>query len=1069
MIWFKTRLYLTSIIAITLLAWLFYIVQIESKQPNQRRSEILLQQQALDNALDLEVSLISSMGQQNYDELVTLTTRLHRQENDSAVATLFIDLPPELKAQLNQYRTTLQQRTTVVERLKTHAAIVRNGLNYMPTLLHDIAGNDNANFPLAKEIVTQLYQYHIFRSGLDAEEIKNNLRRLPANSSTSVNDLISHININLNAQTQLTQLLKTYKQIPNRAVFNQLYNAYLAYRNKSAKQTEYLNSVLIGLTATLILLLTFLYFRLTRSHSQTNKAQKRLKDGVDNIKEAFALFDANDQLILCNHTFSSYYPWIAELLVPGTPKAIIQSAIDQQCSYPDDNGEAPRSLQILENGDCYRCSNSPTNEGGEVWVRVDMTETRSREQELRKLSRALEQNPAAVVITDIKGIIEYINPKAEEVSGYSLEEVEGKQPNIFSSGDISPINYGEMWEQMLAGKAWQGTFLNRRKNGQLYWEAATISAVRNLQGEITHFVAVKEDITERRSTEEQLRLNAAVFETTNEGIMITSPDAKIISVNPAFTEITGYSSAEVIGKTPQVFQSGRQNKTFYSDMWKTLERNDSWSGEVWNKRRNGDVYPQWLSIAAVRNSDAELEQYVAVFSDMTKRKADEEKIRLQANFDALTGLPNRIMLKHEIQRVLQYCKEQQSVCALLFIDLDRFKAVNDTLGHSVGDEMLQQVSQRLTSVIRNDDLLARFGGDEFVIVLPNIAAPEAAIQTADRAIEALRPPFQLANRTLYIGASVGISCYPSDAENGEAMLRHADMAMYLAKDNGRNQHQFFNTEMRDRVRSRTDMEHSMRHAIEHEEFELYYQPIYNCITHKVTAAEALIRWHHPEHGLISPAEFIPLAEDTGLIQPIGLWVFRQACEQLRTWKDLGIDNLAVSVNVSSSQRHMGFNAQVAAEIINTTGADPTNIIFEITESMFLESSTEAISWLNQLKALGAKLAIDDFGTGYSSLSYLKQFPIDKLKIDRAFIRDLPDNAEDASLVNAITAMSKSLGLELIAEGVETTEQFKYLNQLGCQNIQGFLFSKPVPAEKLPDAIRQIEATSFSKPPTDYII
>ncbi|MBQ0756427.1 MAG: bifunctional diguanylate cyclase/phosphodiesterase, partial [Amphritea sp.] len=381
----------------------------------------------------------------------------------------------------------------------------------------------------------------------------------------------------------------------------------------------------------------------------------------------------------------------------------------------------------------------------------------------------------------------------------------------------------------------------------------------------------------------------------------------------------------------------------------------------------------------------------------------------------------------------------------------------------------QQVSQRLASVIRENDFLARFGGDEFVIVLQDIAEPEEAALRAKRVIDALRPPFQLAGRTLYIGASVGISCYPSDAENGEAMLRHADMAMYLAKDSGRNQHQFFNTKMREHIRNQTDLEQSMRHAILHEEFELFYQPIYNCEESKVTAAEALIRWHHPVRGLISPAEFIPLAEETGLIQPIGLWVFKQACKQLREWKDQGIDNLAVSVNVSSSQRHLGFNAQVAKEIIAKTGADPTKIIFEITETMFLESSNEAISWLNQLKELGAKLAIDDFGTGYSSLSYLKQFPIDKLKIDRAFIRDLPDNAEDASLVNAIAAMSKSLGLELIAEGVETIEQFKYLEQLNCQNIQGYLLSKPIPADELPSAIRQIDATSFSESPADYMI
>ncbi|WP_428034758.1 EAL domain-containing protein [Amphritea sp.] len=1069
MIWFKARLYLTSIVAIILLACLFYLLHDEKYQSGQKRSEVLLQLQVLDNALDLEVLLISSMQQQNYDEIVKLTKQLKMQETDPETARLFIELPAELGAKLKQYRLTLDQRARLTERIKTLAATIRNGLNYMPMLLKRIEESQSSSLPRAEQIVNLLYQYHIFRSDLDALEIKNQLSALADSRADSVTDLIFHIHANLIAQTQLTQLLAEYKQIPNKTAFNQLYSSYQNYRTKVAQQTEYFNSVLIGLTTVLILLLTFLYLRLIRSHQQTEQVRLRLKDGVDNIREAFALFDADNRLILSNRNFCSYYPWIGELLKPGVHKETLQQAIDAKCKYLQDNNSDLRLVQQIDNGNYYLCSNSPTNEGGEVWVRVDITEARRGQQELRKLSRALEQSPAAVVITDTNGVIEYINPKAEQVSGYTLEEVTGKRPSVFSSGDISPVNYQDMWQQMLAGKAWQGTFLNRRKNGQLYWESATISAVRDLRGEITHFVAVKEDITERRSTEEQLRMNAAVFETTNEGIIITTPDAQIISVNPAFTRITGYTAEEVIGKKPQIFQSGKQKETFYQEMWLTLEQEGSWSGEVWNKRRDGSVYPQWLSIAAVRNSDGQLEQYVAVFSDMTQRKNDEEKIRQQANFDALTSLPNRIMLKRELSRIQQLCDHNGHSCALLFIDLDRFKAVNDTLGHSVGDEMLQQVSLRLASVIRDTDLLTRFGGDEFVIVLEDIAAPKDAAQTAQRVIEVLIPPFQLAGRSLYIGASVGISCYPTDASSGESMLRNADMAMYLAKDKGRNQYQFFNAEMREHVKNKTDIEQALRLALERNEFELYYQPICNLNQRKVIAVEALIRWHQPDKGLTGPGEFIPLAEETGLIQPIGLWVLQRSCEQLQQWHEQGIDDLRMSVNVSSNQRHLGFNAQVAEKIIRQAGADPGKLVFEITESMFLDSSDEAVTWLNQFKALGAQLAIDDFGTGYSSLSYLKQFPIDKLKIDRAFVRDLPDNKEDASLVSAIIAMSTSLNLELIAEGVETLEQLQYLHELNCANIQGFLLSKPVTAEQLPAVIQQIESSFPALIPSDYEI
>ncbi len=1068
MIWFKARLYLTSIFAIVLLACLFYLLHGNKSQIGQQRSEVLLQLQVLDNALDLEVLLISSMQQQNYDAIVQVTQQLKRQETDPDSIRLFLGLPAELTQKLRWYRTTMHQRIDLAERIKTVASTVRNGLNYMPMLISRISETHHSRLPKVEAINNLLYQYYIFRSDLDAQEIKNQLETLKDDDSGSIADLKFHIKANLTAQTQLTQLLTQYKQIPNKTAFNQLYSTYLSYRNKEAQQTEYFNSVLIGLTTVLILLLTFLYLRLISSHQQTEQARLRLRDGVDNIREAFALFDADNKLILSNRNFCNYYPWISELLQPGVNKAIIQSAIDARCQYQQDRNSDLRMVQQLDNGNYYLCSNSPTNEGGEVWVRVDITEARRGEQELRKLSRALEQSPTAVIITDLNGTIEYINPKAEQVSGFSRKEVTGKRPSVFSSGDISPVNYQEMWQKILAGNAWQGTFLNRRKNGQLYWEAATISAVRDLRGEITHFVAVKEDITERRSTEEQLRMNAAVFETTNEGIMITTPDARIISVNPAFTNITGYTAAEVIGQTPQLLNSGKQKKSFYQDMWQTLTEEGGWSGEVWNKRRNGTVYPQWLSIAAVRNSDGQLEQYVAVFSDMTQRKNDEDKIRQQANFDALTSLPNRVMLKRELGRIQQQCDQSGASFALLFIDLDRFKAVNDTLGHSVGDEMLQQVSLRLTSVINSSDLLTRFGGDEFVIVQQKIDSPEDAAVTAQRVIDVLIPPFLLSGRTLFIGASVGISCYPSDANSGDSMLRNADMAMYLAKDRGRNQYQFFNAEMREHVKNKTDIEQAMRLALERNEFELYYQPISNLAKRKVVGVEALIRWRKPGNGIVGPGEFIPLAEETGLIQPIGLWVLRRGCEQLRQWQEQGID-LMMSVNVSSNQRHLGFNAQVAEKIISETGADPRKLVFEITESIFLDSSAEAVSWLNQFKALGSQLAIDDFGTGYSSLSYLKQFPIDKLKIDRTFVRDLPDNKEDASLVSAIIAMSQSLNLELIAEGVETIEQLRFLHKLKCANIQGFLLSKPVTAEQLPAVIKQIESSFPQLSPSDYEI
>ncbi|WP_327124450.1 putative bifunctional diguanylate cyclase/phosphodiesterase [Nitrincola sp. A-D6] len=644
-------------------------------------------------------------------------------------------------------------------------------------------------------------------------------------------------------------------------------------------------------------------------------------------------------------------------------------------------------------------------------------------------------------------MIEYINPKLSEMTGYSSEELLGQNNNILKSGEISADIFTDMWQQLREGNIWSGQLLNRKKDGTLFWDSTSISPLRTDTGEISHFIAVKEDITERLRAEEQLRMVAAVFETSNEAIMVADHQGTIKVVNAAFERITGYSAAEVKGQNPSILSSGRHDRFFYNAMWESLNTEGCWSGEIWNRRKDGSVYPEWLSISALHDDEGQITEFVSVFSDITSRKEAEANIRHQAYYDALTQLPNRSLLLDRLEVAIITAERDQQMISVLFIDLDRFKYVNDTLGHEHGDELLMEVSKRLTQCVRESDTVARFGGDEFVILLHNIQSDRDAALVAEKIIRKLSDPFTLAGRDIIIGASIGLAMYPGESDDPDTLLRNADLAMYRAKQTGRNRFQFFTSSLQEHANTLMEMEQNLRQALEHGQLEVHYQPLVRAQSGRVTGVEALLRWHHPTLGMISPDQFIPLAEDTGLIGPIGQWVLETACQQISLWQQQGL-KLYLSVNISGRQRNLGMDAPLLHRILQESRLEAAQLVLEITEGMLLENSEETIAWLQSFCDLGVHLAIDDFGTGYSALSYLKRFPIDTLKIDREFVRDLTLDNEDALLVEAIISMARSLKLRLIAEGVETAEQRNVLFSLGCEFLQGYYFAKPMPAEAL---------------------
>ncbi len=548
-----------------------------------------------------------------------------------------------------------------------------------------------------------------------------------------------------------------------------------------------------------------------------------------------------------------------------------------------------------------------------------------------------------------------------------------------------------------------------------------------------------------------------VFDSTIEGIMITDADGVIQSVNPAFTTITGYSVDEAIGSNPRLLQSGRQDRDFYQQMWQALTEMGEWHGEIWNRRKSGEIYPEWLSITVIHNAFGNATQYVSLFIDITEQKANEARIEHQAYYDALTDLPNRRLFNEHLATALDMAQRREWTAAVMFLDLDRFKMINDTLGHDIGDRLLSSVAQRLTAAIRQEDLVARMGGNEFTLLLPQIDQRHDAVTVANKILQILSEPVTVEGHELYITASLGIALYPDDGVEADVLMRNADSAMYRAKERGGNQQQFYCAIMNSEAGERLALERDLHKALQRCEFELYYQPQIELVSDRITGMEALIRWRHPELGLVSPDSFIPLAEETGLIVAIGEWALHSACAQLKAWQEAGLAAQRVAVNLSARQFHDHDLLATVEAALATSGLAPAHLELELTESIVMNDAAATIETLSKLKAMGITLSIDDFGTGYSSLSYLKRFPLDTLKIDASFIRDLRDSEDDGAIVTAIIVMAHSLGLGVIAEGVEEERQLAFLQAQGCDEVQGFYFSRPLPVDEMQRLLQKRQA------------
>jgi diguanylate cyclase (GGDEF)-like protein/PAS domain S-box-containing protein len=648
-----------------------------------------------------------------------------------------------------------------------------------------------------------------------------------------------------------------------------------------------------------------------------------------------------------------------------------------------------------------------------------------------------------VVISDPQQRIVYINRAFESISGYSQSELLGVNCKLLQGPQSDPATVARIRESLASGKNFRGDILNYRKDGRAFWNDLSITSVLDMHGTLTHFVGVQNDVTARHQSEEERVLGVQVFEQSTEGFIITDAAQKIITVNAAFSAISGFSATEVIGQPLAMLNTDRHDADFARAKWAEVEHRGQWEGETTKRRKDGSSYPQWLSLRRLSDAAGNTTHYVASFSDITERKLTADRIRRLAYYDSLTGLPNRMLLEERTSYAMKLARRNKTSLALVFFDIDHFKKINDSLGHRIGDLLLVALATRMQSALRDQDCLARLGGDEFILILPDTNA-EGALRVAQKLLQLAQPSYTLENHELSISVSMGCAIFPSDADEFETLASCADSAMYRAKHSGRNKVCFHTAEIQAQISRVMALENGLRKALALGQMQLHYQPQQNLATGRIIGAEALLRWTHPELGAVSPAEFIPIAESSGLIASLGHWVLANAAAQLKTWLDRGMAPISMAINLSATQFRQPDLPERIRVVLETSGLDAHHLDLELTESVALDDPIGAIDTMQTLHALGVKMSIDDFGTGYSSLSYLKRFRINKIKIDQSFLRNLVDHSEDQAIVRAIIAMANSLGLRTIAEGVETEAQMRYLSAHGCDEIQGYWLGRPMP-------------------------
>jgi diguanylate cyclase (GGDEF)-like protein/PAS domain S-box-containing protein len=659
----------------------------------------------------------------------------------------------------------------------------------------------------------------------------------------------------------------------------------------------------------------------------------------------------------------------------------------------------------------------------------------------RQRDDSFDLSDEPVVMLDVAGYLTGWNKGAEALFGYTREEAVGQHVLFLYAEDDGDERIAELFLEEGSGLI---EVQRRKKNGELIWVRLALSLIHDASGDAAGMMVHLSPVAEYLSVEDKVRLHARIIEDSDQGVLITDAHERIVSINSSFTRITGYSPAESIGQTPDLLRSGVHDAEFRAKVRAAMQGQGPWRGEIIGKRKNGELFPQSVTISVVRDPDGAITHTFSLFSDISVHKDAEARMQRMANYDSLTGLPNRSLFNHLVDQMLTEARRADQYGALLVIDVNRVGAISDTLGHDVASELLREIGRKFRDALRDADILARIDGNKFAVALPHVEKREHAGIVAQKLLGTLAEPIVIAAHSLQVGAHVGIAVYLEDSTDTASLLRYADVAMAKAQHSGADGFLFYSEEMDQRAKEHLRLETELRDALHTGQLELHYQPKVSLRSGRIVGAEALIRWRHPQRGMISPGVFIPLAEETGLIFEIGGWVLEESCRQIRAWKDAGLTMPPVAVNLSARQFDRKLPSRIL-QVLDRHGVLPEQIMLEITESLLVGGTDNVIAIMNELVAMGLALALDDFGTGYSSLAYLKKFPISTLKIDRSFVIGLPYEENDCAIARAIVTMAQQLRQEIVAEGVETAEQMAFLRDLGCDQLQGYLFSPAVSA------------------------
>lgn len=787
--------------------------------------------------------------------------------------------------------------------------------------------------------------------------------------------------------------------------------------------------------------------------------------GLQESESGYALLDRDGQILDCNRQFAELCELSAESLLRSdiTTTVLAQhSSLWPEIRHQILVGASWRKVFEIKKNllelSAFPLTSLADREGPHMVLELQRATKTVNDK--RTSDVAIDHLPAGVIVVRGQKII-YANEGFAELFACSLTQI----LNVRLQDWLGPNSALQQWvnlaeARLRSGDVFESEVSLPRSDNRRVWCNVKASCLQERDPE-SGMVVLVADASEQRKRQESLRQAAVVFEAASDSILILDAERRIRMVNAAFTKVTGYAANEVIGRVTRLLYANRQPSELYEHIFTSVAKNNIWQGEVWSRKKDGSVYPEWVNINAVRNEAGQIVEYVVIASDITERKRSEERLNYQANYDALTELPNRSLFVDRLRQAISRAKREDTQLALLFVDLDRFKNINDSMGHSAGDKLLVQVAKALRGCVRESDTIARFGGDEFAIILSPIYGPKNAGTVAQTLLKVLSRPVLIDGYECLVGGSIGISIFPGDGQTPEDLVKNADAAMYRAKEEGRNTYQFFTAEMQQLALARIGMERDLRYAIERHEFILNFQPKVELATDQVVGLEVLVRWNSSKRGIVSPTEFIGLAEENGQIVALGEWVLRAACKQYVEWHKAGFAPRGIAVNVSGRQLRSEHFIRMIKEVIAETNMPTSALELELTESFLMENEEQVMTTLNELRAIGLHLSVDDFGTGYSSLSYLKRFPISTLKIDKSFVQDIPGDDEDLAIVAAILRMASALKLEVVAEGVETSEQLRVLREMGCGIVQGYFYSRPL---SVTDCARYLQENLGNKQP-----